>query len=103
MRSTENVIQKGAGREIGRSRRVLAVGVDLALADLLAGGKQFPVSWHPVRERIASVIAGTGGAEVWLQLGEPPPNAGFPGGRPPWTSARTSIRHWLGNFGESRL
>ena len=69
----------------------------------LAGGKQFRVSWHPVRKRIASVIAGTGGAEVWLQLGEPPPNAGFPGERSPWTSARTSIRHWLGNFGESRL
>jgi hypothetical protein len=32
-------------------RGELAVGVDLALADLLAGGKQFPVSWHPVRER----------------------------------------------------
>jgi hypothetical protein len=66
-----------------------------------------PVSWHPVPERIASVIAGTGGAEVPLQLGEPPPNAGFPGERlprqpvetgcltgrrPPWTSAQTSIR-----------
>jgi hypothetical protein len=53
------------------------------------------------------VIAGTGGAEVPLQHGEPPPNAGFPGERlprqpvetgclagrrPPWTSAQTSIR-----------
>ena len=54
--------------------------------------KQFPVSWHPVPERIASVIAGTGGAEVSLQLGERPPNAGFPGERPPWTSAQTGIR-----------
>ena len=26
------------------------------------------------------------------QLGEPPANAGFPGERPPWTSALTSIR-----------
>jgi len=32
----------------------------------------------PVPERIASVIAGTGGDEVLLQLGEPPQNAGFP-------------------------
>ena len=53
------------------------------------------------------MIAGTGGAEVSLQLGEPPPDAGFPasgrpvsrsrpnawaGRRPPWTSAQTSIR-----------
>jgi hypothetical protein len=84
-------------------RGELAVGVDLALADLLAGGKQFPVSWHPVPERIASVIAGTGGAEVWLQLGEPPPNAGFPGERPPWTSVLDQCPHWLDKSGESRL
>jgi len=66
-----------------------------------------PVWWHPVPEPIASVIAGTRGAEVPLQHGEPPPNAGFPGERlprqpveagclagrrPPWTSAQTSIR-----------
>ena len=51
-------------------RGELAVGADLALADLLAGGKQFAVPWHPVPERTASVIAGTGGAEVSLQLGD---------------------------------
>ncbi len=84
-------------------RGELAVGADLALADLLAGGKQFAVPWHPVPERTASVIAGTGGAEVSLQLGEPPPNAGFPGERPPWTSAQTSYPHWRDTSGESRV
>ena len=59
-------------------RGELAVGVDLALADLLAGGKQFPVSWHPVRERIASVIAGTGGAEVGCSSVSRRRTPGFP-------------------------
>jgi hypothetical protein len=61
------------------------------------------VSWHPVPERIASVIAGTGGAEVSLQLSEPPPNAGFPGERPHWTSALDQYPHWFDKSGESRL
>jgi hypothetical protein len=65
--------------------RVLVVGVDLASADLLARGKQFPVSWHPVPERIASVIA-------------------MPG-RP--TSAvyqcPDQYPHWLDDSGESQL
>ena len=81
--ATEQVLEVSIRRHIIESERPFANVLD---------GKQFPVSWHPVPERIASVIAGTGGAEVSLQLGESPPNAGFPGERPPWTSAQTSIR-----------
>ncbi len=84
-------------------RGELAVGVDLALADLLAGGKQFPVSWHPVPERIASVIAGAGGAEVSLQLGEPPPNTGFPRRAAAVDRCPDQYPHWLDKSGESRL
>jgi hypothetical protein len=35
-----------------------------------------------------------------LQLGKPPPNAGFHGERPPWTSVLDQCPHWLDKSGD---
>jgi len=84
--ATEQVLEVSIRRHIIESERPFANVLD---------GKQFPVSWHPVPERIASVIAGTGGAEVSLQLGEPPTSA--------VDQCPDQYPHWLDKSGESRL